>query len=85
MLLYHNNFFVTQTGIEKNVFGNNPVSLAARHVSTESSVTKDDVGNGYIKPSNTDIVEIDVPSSANHIRSPTSGGVSDFFYYKILL
>ncbi|KAK1439967.1 hypothetical protein QVD17_05792 [Tagetes erecta] len=64
---------IVQTGIEKNVFGNNPVSLAVRPVSNETTMTKDDVGNGYTKPSNTDIVEIDVPSSANHIRSPTSG------------
>ncbi|KAI3675347.1 hypothetical protein L1987_84936 [Smallanthus sonchifolius] len=64
---------IVQTGIEKNVFGNNPVSLAARPISTESSVTKDDVGNGSTKPSSIDIVEIDVPNSANHIRSPTSG------------
>ncbi|KAJ0680917.1 putative transcription factor C2H2 family [Helianthus annuus] len=64
---------IVQTGIEKNVFGNNPVSLTARPVSTEPLVTKDDVGNGSTRPSSIDIVEIDVPNSANHLRSPPSG------------
>ncbi|KAI7738079.1 hypothetical protein M8C21_010291 [Ambrosia artemisiifolia] len=64
---------IVQTGIEKNVFGNNPVSLAARPISTEPLVTKDDVGNGSNRPSSIDIVEIDVPNSANHLRSPPSG------------
>ncbi|KAI3695607.1 hypothetical protein L1987_78605 [Smallanthus sonchifolius] len=64
---------IVQTGIEKNVFGNNPVSLTTRPVSSEPLVTKDDVGNGSAKPSNIDDVEIDVPNSANHLRSPTSG------------
>ncbi|XP_076935268.1 uncharacterized protein LOC143601863 isoform X2 [Bidens hawaiensis] len=62
---------IVQTGIEKNVFGNNPVSMAARP--EPSSVTKDDVGNGSTKPLSIDIVEIDAPNSANHLRSPPSG------------
>ncbi|XP_071698447.1 uncharacterized protein [Rutidosis leptorrhynchoides] len=62
---------IVQTGVEKNVFGNNPVSIAAKPI--EPMVTKDDAGNGSAKPSNTDIVEIDVPNSENHLRSPTSG------------
>lgn len=61
---------IIQTGMEKNVFGNNPVSLAA--ISSEPLVTKD-VNGSSSKPSSIDIVEIDVPNSANHIRSPTSG------------
>lgn len=65
-----------QTGIEKNVIGNNPVSLTVRPISSE--VTKDDVGNGSAKPSSIDNVEIDVPNSSNHFRSPTSDVVSTF-------
>ncbi|KAI3760268.1 hypothetical protein L1987_50661 [Smallanthus sonchifolius] len=63
-----------KTVIEKNAFGNNPVSLAARHISIESTtVTKDDVRNGSTKPSSIDIVEINVPNSANHLINPTYG------------
>lgn len=63
---------IMQTGMEKNVFGNNPVSLPAPVLTSESLVTKDANGSSS-KPSSTDIVEIDVPNSANHLRSPTSG------------
>ena len=63
-----------QTGMEKNVFGNNPVSMSSP---PEHLVTKDAVGgNGSARPSSIDIVEIDAPNSANHIRSPPSGVVS---------
>ncbi|PWA53645.1 RING/U-box superfamily protein [Artemisia annua] len=62
---------IIQTGMEKNVFGNNPVSMSSP---PEHLVTKDAVGgNGSAKPSSIDIVEIDAPNSANHIRSPPSG------------
>ncbi|XP_024967092.1 zinc finger protein-like 1 homolog [Cynara cardunculus var. scolymus] len=81
---------IIQTGMEKNVFGNNPVSLPTRDsrgsspaLSSDPLVTKDAVGysvssgNSSAKPSSVDIVEIDVPNSANHegnfLRSPTSG------------
>ncbi|KAK1423796.1 hypothetical protein QVD17_19105 [Tagetes erecta] len=64
---------IVETGIEKNVFGNNPVSLTIRPISSEPLVTKDDAGNGSAKPSSIDNVEIDVPNSGNHLRSPTSG------------
>ncbi|PWA88543.1 RING/U-box superfamily protein [Artemisia annua] len=64
---------IIQTGMEKNVFGNNPVSMSSP---PEHLVTKDSVGgNGSAKPSSIDIVEIDAPNSANHIRSPPSGVV----------
>ncbi|KAJ0591358.1 putative chromatin regulator PHD family [Helianthus annuus] len=66
---------IVQTGIEKNVFGNNPVSLTVR-VSPEPSVTNDDAANGSAKRSSTDNVEIDVPSSINHLRSPTSSATT---------
>ncbi|KAL8238345.1 hypothetical protein R6Q59_019426, partial [Mikania micrantha] len=40
---------IVQTGIEKNVFGSNLISLAARPISTEPLVTVDDVGNGSLR------------------------------------
>ncbi|PWA41819.1 RING/U-box superfamily protein [Artemisia annua] len=65
---------IIQTGMEKNVFGNNPVSMSSP---PEHLVTKDSVGgNGSAKPSSIDIVEIDAPNSTNHIRSPPSGILS---------
>ncbi|KAJ0933542.1 putative transcription factor C2H2 family [Helianthus annuus] len=66
---------IVQTGIEKNVFGNNPVSLTVR-IPPEPSVTNDDAANGSAKRSSTDNVEIDVPSSINHLRSPTSSATT---------
>ncbi|KAI3806350.1 hypothetical protein L1987_22249 [Smallanthus sonchifolius] len=52
------------------------IPLAARPISIESTVTKDDVRNGSTKPSSIDIVEINVPNSANQLRSPTYGVAS---------
>lgn len=68
-----------QTGMEKNVFGNNPVSFPIPAISSEP-LTKDpssvNGSSSSSKPSSIDIVEIDVPNSANHSRSPTSVVVS---------
>ncbi|KAJ0598966.1 putative Zinc finger protein-like 1 [Helianthus annuus] len=69
------NKYMFSTGIEKNVFGNNPVSLTVR-IPPEPSVTNDDAANGSAKRSSTDNVEIDVPSSVNHLRSPTSSATT---------
>nr|GEW90437.1 zinc finger protein-like 1 homolog [Tanacetum cinerariifolium] len=66
---------IIQTGMEKNVFGNNPVSMSTP---LEHPVTKEALGgNGSARPSSIDIVEIDAPNSANHVRSPPSGVVND--------
>ncbi|XP_076936420.1 uncharacterized protein LOC143603524 [Bidens hawaiensis] len=72
-LHYQLKVILIKTGIEKNVFGNNPVSLTVRPISSEPSATKDDITNSSTKPSSTDNMEIDVPNSSNHLRSPTSG------------
>ncbi|CAH1450457.1 unnamed protein product [Lactuca virosa] len=67
---------IIQTGMEKNVFGNNPVSFPTPAISSDP-LTKDpssvNGSSSSSKPSSIDIVEIDVPNSANHSRSPTSG------------
>ena len=75
-------FLVMQTSLEKNLFGNHPVSLPATESrgpspafasdplisSLSPSVAKDAEGYSVVssaKPSISDIVEIDGPSSAN--------------------
>ncbi|KAI3726874.1 hypothetical protein L1987_66680 [Smallanthus sonchifolius] len=47
--------------------------LITRQQGLESTLTKDDVRNGFSKPLRIDIVEINVPNSTNHLRSPTYG------------
>lgn len=44
-----------QTGMEKYVLENHPVSLPTMPISSEPSVTKDNVGNGLSKPSNNEL------------------------------
>ncbi|XP_071726237.1 uncharacterized protein [Rutidosis leptorrhynchoides] len=62
---------IVQTGIEKNVFGNNPVPMEARPPPIEpTTVTKYDARNASAKNSSIDIAE-----EIHHSRSPTSSGV----------
>lgn len=77
-----------QTGLEKNLFGNHPVSLSSaeshsplpgfssdaggENIATSSSVAKDEAGAGSTILQVTDIVEIEGPSSAGNFIKSTS-------------
>ncbi|CAN8270784.1 unnamed protein product [Cochlearia groenlandica] len=82
---------IMQTGLEKNLFGNHPVSRptesrspppafasdALINISSSSSSHAQDsvAGNGeYTKPAVSEIVEIDVPSSAGSYMKSSSPG-----------
>ncbi|XP_073263300.1 uncharacterized protein [Populus alba] len=76
---------IMQTGLEKNLFGNHPVSLLAPPptftsdplvaISSSSLVTKDETGTGSSKISVPDIVEIDSPNSAGNYMKNSSPGI----------
>uniref|UniRef100_A0A6M2FDG6 RING-type domain-containing protein n=1 Tax=Populus davidiana TaxID=266767 RepID=A0A6M2FDG6_9ROSI len=76
---------IMQTGLEKNLFGNHPVSLLAPPptftsdplvaISSSSLVTKDETGTGSSKISVSDIVEIDSPNSAGNYMKNSSPGI----------
>ncbi|KAK9941903.1 hypothetical protein M0R45_007595 [Rubus argutus] len=79
---------IMQTGLEKNLFGNHPVSLSSaesqsplpafssdagrENIATSSSVAKDETGAGSTILQVTDIVEIEGPSSAANFIKSTS-------------
>ncbi|XP_050212020.1 uncharacterized protein LOC126662168 [Mercurialis annua] len=80
---------IMQTGLEKNLFGNHPVSLPAPppafasdplvSISSSPSMTNNEIsiadGKGLPKISVTDIVEIESPSSAgNYLKSSSPVG-----------
>ncbi|KAJ6754840.1 ZINC FINGER PROTEIN-LIKE 1 [Salix purpurea] len=76
---------IMQTGLEKNLFGNHPVSLPAPPPkftsaplvanSSPSLMTKDETGTGFSKISVSDIVEIDSPSSTGAYMKNSSPGI----------
>ncbi|KAG6789716.1 hypothetical protein POTOM_005840 [Populus tomentosa] len=76
---------IMQTGLEKNLFGNHPVSLLAPPptftsdplvaISSSSLVTKDETGTVSSKISVSDIVEIDSPNSAGNYMKNSSPGI----------
>ncbi|KAG5254100.1 zinc finger family protein [Salix suchowensis] len=76
---------IMQTGLEKNLFGNHPVSMPAPPPkftsaplvanSSPSLVTKDETGTGFSKISVSDIVEIDSPNSAGAYMKNSSPGI----------
>ncbi|KAJ6777292.1 ZINC FINGER PROTEIN-LIKE 1 [Salix koriyanagi] len=81
-------YFSLQTcrqGLEKNLFGNHPVSLPAPPpkftsaplvaISSPSLLTKDETGTGFSKISVSDIVEIDSPNSAGAYMKNSSPGI----------
>ncbi|KAK3013908.1 hypothetical protein RJ639_009436 [Escallonia herrerae] len=76
---------IMQTGMEKNLFGNHPVSLPAppafasdplMQITASGSVAKESegysaaTGTSSTQPSSTDIVEIEGPSSTNSNHEP---------------
>jgi hypothetical protein len=80
-----------QTGLEKNLFGNHPVSLLAPPptftsdplvaISSSFLVTKDETGTGSSKISVLDIVEIDSPNSAGNYMKNSSPGIVRVFFF----
>lgn len=90
--------FVLQSGLEKNLFGNYPVSSPHSHgpppAFDSDPLNQNSVSRNApvkVKSSSIDIMEIDGPGSgqsnheANFSQSPNSGGVSNLWKCKTFL